>query len=297
MFRPGQLSPLRHPGGKGKVADFVQQLVEQNDIMDGYYVEPYAGGGAVALELLLRGIVHRVALNDISVHIHSFWRSVLEQPDELCALVQSTPLDVDSWDRQKAIVKKACEDDFLATGFATLFLNRTNRSGILNGGPIGGRDQTGNWLIDARYNVDALDSKIQIIAQYSSHIDLTKIDAVDFLRNGANIWPDNTLVYLYPPYFHKGRDLYYHSYVASDHLDVFDSLAHLKKQKWLVSYDDCAEIREIYFDLPTLSYQLGHTARSFRSGSEVMFFKPGIKIPLPGRSMKNPCLEPIKSHS
>lgn len=290
-FLPGQLSPLRYPGGKGKVADFVQKVVEQNDIMDGYYVEPYAGGGAVALELLMRGIVQRVALNDLSIHIHSFWRAVLEEPENLCRLVRDTAINVETWDCQKAIVKDACEEDFLSTGFATLYLNRTNRSGILNAGLIGGRAQNGNWLIDARYNVSVLVKKLEFIAQHSSQIDLTRMDAVKFIKNGSKVWGEKTLVYLDPPYFHKGRDLYYHFYTPSDHLSVFKSLASLKKQKWLVSYDDCAEIREIYFDLPTLSYQLGHTARTYKVGGEVMFFKPDMLIPMPGRSMKNPEIE------
>lgn len=143
-------TPLRYPGGKGKLAAYVKALIEANSLHDGLYAEPYCGGGGIALELLLHEYVSRIHINDISELVHAFWWSVLNETDALCRLIVDTPRTVAAWDRQKLILMNPADHSRLAVGFATFFLNRTNRSGILNGGVIGGRDQTGPWKIDAR---------------------------------------------------------------------------------------------------------------------------------------------------
>ena len=153
--RPQRLrhfTPLRYPGGKGKLAGFVKSLLKTNSLLDGEYVEPYAGGAAIALELLLHEYVTRIHINDVSRPIHAFWTCVLNYTDDLCQLIQDVPLTTSEWDVQKAVLSHPNDHDDLRLGFATFFLNRTNRSGILNGGIIGGRDQTGPWKIDARFN-------------------------------------------------------------------------------------------------------------------------------------------------
>lgn len=177
----GHYTPLRYPGGKGKIAGFVDRLITGTGLTDGTYVEPYAGGAAVAIELLLRERVCRIELNDVSPHVFAFWHSVLNRTSDLCALIHDTPVTVASWDLQKRIVK-AGSTDLLALGFATFFLNRTNRSGILNGGIIGGRAQEGQWLIDARYNRDELVRRIGAIAAKKGRIGLHNDDAVAFLE-------------------------------------------------------------------------------------------------------------------
>src|SRR5436305_2638665 len=135
-------TPLRYPGGKAKLAAYIKVLLKENRLLDGEYVEPYAGGSAIALELLLHEYVSRIHINDVSKPVHSFWKSALDHTDELCKLVLKTPLTVAAWDKQKRILDNADDHGTLELGFATFFLNRTNRSGILNGGIIGGRDQT-----------------------------------------------------------------------------------------------------------------------------------------------------------
>ena len=107
---------------------------------------------------------------------------------------------------QKRVLDNAAADhDELALGFATFFLNRTNRSGILNGGIIGGRDQTGPWKIDARFNAPELVHRIESIAGMRDRIKLTRQDALTFLKTGITRWreKDNTQ----SPYYVKGREL------------------------------------------------------------------------------------------
>lgn len=277
-------TPLRYPGGKGKLASFMKAIISGNKLLDGEYVEPYAGGAAIALELLFHGYVSKIHINDLSRPIHAFWTSVLKHPDELCKKVRDTPISLRSWDRQKKIFANSADHDDVAVGFATFFLNRTNRSGILNGGIIGGRDQTGPWKIDARYNSVELIGRIKAIAKLKSRISLTSLDALALLKKGASKWPEKTLIYLDPPYYAKGRDLYYDFYTPEDHEKVERFVTtKLTGRKWIVSYDNVPTIRSLYKQYEQIVYRIGYSARTTREGSEIMFFSDDLKpAPLVG---------------
>lgn len=278
--RLNHFTPLRYPGGKGKLAAYVKRIMKTNGLMDGEYVEPYAGGAAIALELLFHEYVTRIHINDVSRPVWSFWRSVLDQTDELSALIRNTPRTVEAWDKQKAIFKNEAQHSNLEVGFATFFLNRTNRSGILNAGIIGGRDQSGPWKIDARYNADELIHRVQSIAKMKHRINLTCLDAVRFLKSGAKRWPAKTLIYLDPPYYVKGRDLYYDFYLPDDHQCVANVVRdHIIGQRWIVSYDNVPEIHAIYEGERFITYSIGYSARSAGRGTEVMFFGEDVEIP------------------
>lgn len=274
----GHYSPLRYPGGKGKLARFIRDLIRINDLADGLYVEPYAGGAAVAWELLLTGVVGRVAVNDLNVPVYEFWRSVLDRTEGLIDLIAETPVDMVTRDRAKAILMNPASAG-LELGFATFFLNRTNRSGILNAGAIGGRAQTGPWKLDARYNKSDLIDRIKRISSKRNKISLTNMDAVAFLRKGVKTWPQKTLVYLDPPYYEKGRDLYYNFYKHDDHANVALATHQLSDVKWVVSYDDVGPIHELYAGDTCLQYSIGYSAREVMRGAEAMFFSPGLKVP------------------
>jgi DNA adenine methylase len=273
-------SPLRYPGGKGKLAAFVKSLVVTNGLSDGEYVEPFAGGAAVAMELLLQEYVAHIHINDISRPVHAFWRSVLSHTDLLCKHIRDTPLTIKAWDKQKAVLVNADDHDDLALGFATFYLNRTNRSGILNGGIIGGRNQTGAWKIDARYNASELINRIASIARMKKRISLTKQDALKFLAKGVNKWPRNTLIYLDPPYYEKARHLYYDFYKHDDHAAVAKFVQQkIRRQRWLVSYDNAELIRQLYAGCEHIVYKVGYSARNRSEGAEIMFFDEGLIVP------------------
>lgn len=273
-------TPLRYPGGKGKLAPFVKRLLEVNHLLDGEYVEPYAGGAAIGLELLMGEYVSRIHINDISRPIVSFWTSVLTQTDELVRLIKDTRLTVRSWDRQKKVFTHPDDHDDLKLGFATFFLNRTNRSGILNGGIIGGRDQTGQWKIDARYNAAELANRVETIARMSSRISVSREDALVFLKKRLPALPRKTLVYLDPPYYAKGKDLYYDFYEHADHEKIATFVrTRMSKVNWIVSYDDVAAIRMLYAGCRSIRYGLGYSARDHGGGAEIMFANPGLTVP------------------
>ncbi len=275
----GRYSPLRYPGGKGKIARFIRDIIRLNGLSDGRYVEPYAGGAAVAWELLITGVVRRVVINDINRPVYAFWNSVLTRTDALCSLIEKTILTVEEWDRQKAIFRNHETADELDLGFAFFFLNRTNRSGILNGGVIGGREQTGKWKIDARYNKPELISRIRKISALRSRIELSCMDAQAFLAEKSPEWKANTLVYIDPPYFEKGRYLYYDAYAPEDHASIAESIQRLSHVSWIVSYDDVSPIHTHYQEFPWLQYTLNYSARTSSRGREAMFFSRNLEIP------------------
>jgi DNA adenine methylase len=225
--------------------------MEFNALLDGEYVEPYAGGAAIALELLLHEYVSHIHINDISRPIYAFWKSALDNTEQLIRLIRDTPLTVRAWDKQKRILANSKDYDHLQLGFAAFFLNRTNRSGILNAGIIGGRDQSGPWKIDARFNVPELIYRIESIAKLRTRISLSRKDAKKFLLERLPTLPEKTLIYLDPPYYIKGKELYYHYYTHKDHEEIAKLVTKkIRRQKWIVSYDNVETIRDMYRDYP-----------------------------------------------
>ena len=172
------LSPLRYPGGKNKLSSYVQQLIKYNNLEKCTYIEPYTGGGAVALRLLFDGVVDNIIINDFDRSIYAFWYSVLNYTDELCSLIEKTPVTMENWFKQRDIQKEKDNVDLLTLGFSTLFLNRTNRSGIIKAGVIGGLNQTGNYKIDCRFNKDNIIEKIKSIANFKEKITLYNLDTL-----------------------------------------------------------------------------------------------------------------------
>ena len=274
-FYSGRFSPLRYPGGKGKLARFIKSVISLNGLSDGLYVEPYAGGAAIACELLLTGVMRRIHINDFDPAIFSFWSSIIHSTDDFLRLVRDAPLSVEQWELQKKIFKNEREPS-LELGFAMFYLNRTNRSGILNGGPIGGKAQTGNWLIDARFNKKTLSSLIAAIANQSARITVTRLDAIE-LSSTLRL-NHKSLVYLDPPYYLKGRHLYHNHYCDDDHKTLADHVKGLS-HSWIVSYDDVEPIHALYDRAALLRYQIGYSARNVVQGNEAMFFSPGLVIP------------------
>ena len=208
-----------------------------------------------------------------------------DETDNLARLVQDTPLDLETWARMKRIFAHPEDADDLSLGYAMFYLNRTNRSGILNGGPIGGRAQSGNWNMDARYNRAELVARIQRIAQARRRITLTNMDATELLKHSGPSWSSRTLVYLDPPYFNKGPELYYNFYKHGDHAGVACAVRALREVPWIVSYDDVTPIHALYERESWLQYQIGYSARNRTKGREAMFFSSGLRIPPVAGSM------------
>jgi DNA adenine methylase len=269
-------SPLRYPGGKGKVANFIKLVMIENELVGSEYVEPYAGGASVALSLLFEQYATHIHINDLDRSLAAFWRVVLYRTDELTSMISAATVDMEQRERQRA-VQEATDPGDLELAFSTFFLNRTSRSGIIGGGVIGGTEQRGKWKIDARFNKADLIKRIERIARFSSRITVTELDAAEFLRYRLP-QVERPFVYLDPPYFVKGEGLYQNFYQHADHAEI-EGLVRQIDAPWVVSYDAAPEIGTLYSDVRRLQYGLRYSAQARYLGSEVMYFAPGLNVP------------------
>lgn len=241
------------------------------------YVEPFCGGAGIAVELLNRKLVRKIHLNDVNPLIYNFWNCVKRSPESLCRLMRDTPITVESWDEQKKILKSESPDK-IALAFAFLFLNRTSFSGIINGGVIGGRKQEGRYKIDARYPVARLISNIEEIATNADSINVTCMDAKEFIRTRLKKIKD-AFVYCDPPYYVKGRQLYMDYYKHENHIEIARALTKMKDAHWIVSYDNVEAIRLIYNGFKQVPFDMAYCARNHEVGSEILICSNSIKLP------------------
>lgn len=271
-------SPLRYPGGKKKLTSFIVDAVVSNEIQGGTYVEPFAGGASVALYLLFMEYVHDIIINDIDKSIYAFWRSVLYNTDALCRLILDTPVTIEEWERQKAIQERKNDVDELTLGFSTFFLNRTNRSGIIKGGVIGGKGQAGAWKMDVRYNKDDLIKRIRKIALYEGRIRLYNEDAIDFINIIRPEFNNRILIYFDPPYYNQGAALYANHYTHNDHEALSRFIQELEC-KWILTYDYTPDIINMYRNVEKRLLTLSYTAAQKVKGSEMIAFCDHFIVP------------------
>lgn len=275
-------TPLRYPGGKGKFAPFVKDLMDLNNL-EGDYLEPYAGGAGVALDLLFNGYCKNIHINDFDIAIFNFWTSVIKNTEDFLKLLSDTEVTIDQWYKQKNILDNPLDHSSLEHGFSAFFLNRTNRSGILKAGVIGGKKQDGNYRLDARYHKENLSKRIEKVGQYSDRIRVYNLDALQLLNQVDSLLPRDSLIYLDPPYYIKGQGLYRNFYVHDDHVQIREALDKVKS-KWIASYDNCPEIKEIYKGYRQEDYELNYSAYYKTKGSEVMIYCDDIeKVEVPSK--------------
>lgn len=273
-----RFTPLRYPGGKGKLAPFIKEVFKYNGLLDRTYVEPYAGGAAVAMSLLLEGYAWQIVINDIDPLVYSFWWSALNDTDELLRRIIDTDVSIDVWMLQKEVITNAKNHAITDVGFATFFLNRTNRSGILHAGVIGGKRQDGNYKIDARFNKDDLVKRIELIGSHSGRVQLHNLDALDFIKKIIPQIRGEFLVYFDPPYFNKGSLLYQNYYSYEDHGKIASEIRSLDAP-WIVTYDNVPEIVGLYSGEKFAEFDISYSAHLGRPrGKEVLFYK-NINLP------------------
>lgn len=281
-------SPLRYPGGKNCIFPFVSQLFYENGLLGVAYAEPYAGGAGLALRLLFEEYVDRIYINDLDRSIYAFWSSILAHPDAFCDWIENVDISMDSWYEHKEIQKKAQSADLLELAKSTFFLNRTNVSGVIKGGVIGGYEQKGNYKIDARFKKKDLIDRIQKIACFKSRISVSNLDGLAFVKKMDNK-SENVFIYLDPPYYQKGADLYMNFYSKADH-EKLSGHVHKMKKKWMVSYDNHDFILNLYAEKNKVLYKLSQST-SNRVGDEVLIFSNDLSFKQSIKSLSSPvCL-------
>jgi DNA adenine methylase len=270
-------SPLRYPGGKNRLAKLISKVCANNRIEE--YVEPYAGGASVALSLLAENRVERITINDYDRSVYAFWFSVLNESERLCERIEQVNIDISSWRRAKEIQANKKEASLFELGFSTLFLNRTNISGILKAGLIGGIKQEGKYKMDCRFNKEKTTKTIMEIAAQRERITISNLDALELIEKLGGSANEKTLLYLDPPYYLKGASLYENHYGEAQHRALSQALKSLSNLHWMLSYDDTSEIRELYSWVRperTKPYSLLHTAASPKKGKEILYYSESL---------------------
>lgn len=263
------LSPLRYPGGKTKIYKNVKRLIEKNCFNDRLYIEPFAGGFGVGIALLEEGIIQRAVLNEYDKHVYNFWLAVFEHTDELIRLIEKTDISMNERNRQKEIYSYS--ESVLEDGFATLFLNRVNYSGILFGGPIGGKNQTGKYLLDCRFNKQKIVRRIEAIAPFKDYVRLYNLDAIDLIDNTLSQEHKRLFYNIDPPYVIKGKSLYTKYYKEEDHIKLKETIdKELIDSPWIITYDNCDMIKNLYLDYFIQEYDMYHSVHNRVVGKELV---------------------------
>lgn len=272
-------TPLRYPGGKSIMTPLLVDLLRINEMKNVTYAEPYAGGAGAAINLLLSDSVERIMINDANIAIYSFWRAVVEDGKKFCDAISKVKVNLKTWNKMRTILREEHEYSF-ELGFATFFLSRTNRSGILNAGPIGGRTQElqekSTYKIDCRFNREDLIKRVSLISERKKQILVTNKDAIKFLKDLRN---NKYLVYLDPPYYKNGKTLYMNFYQPKDHLALAEYLSSCKKLSWVLSYDDVPEIRKMYNNFKLYTFSLRYTAQTKKRGQELLCHSKDLIMP------------------
>lgn len=267
------LSPLRYPGGKARIAPFVGALLADQRPRPLRYVEPFAGGAGVALRLLFDERVDDIVINDVNPGVAAFWRALYDSTQNLIEMVHACQLTIDEWHKQHAIYQAADSDD-LTLGFATFFLNRTNRSGILGARPIGGLEQSGAWSLDARYNRSKLADRIQLLGRYASRVEICEQDGVDLVESAAQ--EPRTFIYADPPYMVQGDDLYLDTFHSDHHNRLATALR--EATGWLLTYDADPRVLALYNGHRCAAFSIKHTAARQHIGREYAVFANDLDI-------------------
>ena len=241
-------SPLRYPGGKANLTEYIEKVIDTNGFVDRHFVEPFAGGAAVTLFLLQRGTISSATLVERDPLVYSFWKSVFNHTDELCDQIDQSEINVDTWNQLIPYrnIDLPVETLVPRLGFSALFFSRTNFSGILKAGPIGGQTQSGKYKIDCRFNKTRLIHDIRFLSLYRDRVDVRWGDGLAFLSNNADRLANaNSFIYIDPPYYEKGKSLYRHYFTNEQHIELSNYLM-AARYPWLLSYDNCVFINELY---------------------------------------------------
>jgi len=278
---PVTKSPLRYPGGKTQLKNFVENTINLNNLEDTIYCEPFSGGFGIGLDLLLARKITRAIINDYDIAIFSIWYAVLNDTFGLVETIKKTPINMEEWKKQKEIYESKKNDKkySLDLAFATLFLNRTNHSGIISGGPIGGIKQDSKYKLDCRFNKENIIKKIEDISKFKDSIELYNleanelIDKVLFCKNSESLF-----IYFDPPYYKQGKNLYKNFFKHEDHVELEKSISILNQFHWIITYDFNDNIKEIYSNYPCNIFRIRYSAKNYRKEREYIFTNNKTKI-------------------
>lgn len=254
------------------------QIRRLNGLGDRAIAEPFSGGAGASLSLLFLEETPEIFINDADIAIYNFWWAIINKPVPFSDLISTTPVSMAEWRRQRDIYRSHKNVSRLRQGFSTFYLNRCNRSGIImNGGPIGGVKQEGKWKLDARFNKKDLSRRCERVSEYRDRIHLSNHDGIEFINAQEK---ETVFYFIDPPYFTKGKTLYLNALDERYHVELAERLKTMADAAWVLTYDDCPKIRQLYQGWATIRpFSLQYTASERRIGKEVVIAPKWIRLP------------------
>jgi DNA adenine methylase len=268
-------SIFRYPGGKtALVKKFLPCIPENIET----YVEPFVGGGSVLLKVAKRYAQNqlypsrfdlRFLINDSNPDVAAFWSVLVgEEFHELCSRTATISPSVEIFH----VIQDAKYRSAIDRAFRCLFVNRTSFSGIMDSGPIGGKGQKDRSL-NVRWKPPVLIKEMK--AARTLLLGRTTVTCLDFSKvlEGLN---KNAFVYLDPPYYEKGGQLYgeYGKWTEDDHARLRSVLG--DRSGWLLSYDNNTEVKKLYggFKMKELQHYRSISSQKTRprDKSELLIF-------------------------
>ena len=250
--RASIVSPLRYPGAKRRHAGYIKEALRLNALRPGLFVEPFAGGASVALQLVKDEAVKCMGLIERDPLVAAFWKTVFFDADWLVRQVKTTPVTVEQWCALKTGRHKTARE----RAFACLYLNRTSFSGIIaqGAGPLGGYKQASVHKIDCRFTRQTLIRRIRQAEALREKVafvwNLTWADGLARIRmmQARGSLPCDVFYYVDPPFFEKAKRLYTYYFTDTDHRRLRDVLLTMQ-EPWILSYDSAERVRELYGDV------------------------------------------------
>ena len=270
---PRTYSPLRYPGGKTQLSKFLIEILKYNNLENVIYAEPFSGGFGAGLELLFSGKVRKVLINDFDISIYSIWYAILNETERFVQSIMMIDVTIEEWEKQKKIydeLKKSKVYSF-ELALASYFLNRTNVSGIITGGPIGGMNQESKYKLDCRFNKKNLAKKLKDISNWKYNIELYNYEANVFIDKVLLKYsPEEIFIFFDPPYYEQGKNLYTNFFKHDDHTKLKRQIDKLKYYYWILTYDYHEEISDIYSEYSKYLYKINYSANKVRKANELL---------------------------
>lgn len=279
---PRDASPLRFPGGKGSLKYFLADAIFTNGLQGKTLIEPFCGGSGATLPLLRSNVIGKLFLNDADPAIYSFWKSVFFDTERFLDLLYDTPVTIDTWKQFKSDMRAPNSLSSLQLGFRTLFFNRTNRSGLLIGGPIGGINQDGKYKLSCRFNKDALAGRIKELARYRNKVNVSNLDALEYLHKHRMEASGDSFIFLDPPYVKHGYNIYRKfAFKENDHFRLASFIKD-KRWTWLLTYDDSPLIHRLYSERMKGVVEYSYYMQKAKIGRELVLASSLCRISFPG---------------
>ena len=284
---------FRYPGGKSKIR---KRLCEKLNLISPpstfEYREPFFGGGSVGINFLSTVTKKPdLWLNDKDPGISSLWSAVINYPEELKERVCRFQPSIEHYNSFKNTLiennaKTDSKESIVENGFQKLAVHQTSYSGLgtKSGGPLGGKLQKSKYKIDCRWSPKYLCKKIDKLSNAFSSVKIRENGCTNYDFEKLISEPGSAVLYLDPPYFEKGGSLYQFSFEESDH-ERFANLLKNTDHPFVLSYDDCDAIRDLYGWAQIETVHVNYTITATKdkaSGKNISQRKPELII-LPRR--------------